>query len=94
MAGFRQHLAGMIAAATAQAVERNDQQYGRQLATVFERSALVLRAALGGKPLWHLRPITAEDEVFCTPCMDERNVVVALPAGTKVCPACGSSDVS
>lgn len=50
----RQLLAGGITSAVAHAIDTNDQKRGRQLATLFERQALVLRARFGGKSLYRI----------------------------------------
>jgi hypothetical protein len=34
------------------AIDKPDQKYGRQLASIMERHALQLRATVGGTPLW------------------------------------------
>jgi hypothetical protein len=52
MPGFRQLLAGQLRSAVKGAMAYNDQKYGRQLASLLERHALMLRATFGGDPLW------------------------------------------
>lgn len=95
----RHFLAGSIKTAVARAIEDNDQKYGRQLATMFERSALVLRATLGGEPLWRTHS-TAENRVdphgnwICSSdiCVDNPSIK-ALPLYRQggPCPACGEA---
>src|ERR1700682_1951911 len=54
---FRQALANQARTAVEHAIARHDQTYGRQLATMVERSALELRAAFGrATPLHGRRP--------------------------------------
>jgi hypothetical protein len=46
---YRAALVGGINKAVRAAIEHDDQKFGRQLATIFEKAALTLRAKFGGK---------------------------------------------
>lgn len=50
----RQLLTTLIRSFARGAITKNDQKYGRQLATICEQTSLILRAHLGGKPTWEL----------------------------------------
>jgi hypothetical protein len=49
---FRQKFANELRTAVENAIAHDDQRYGRQLATMFEKFGMVLRAHFGGSPLW------------------------------------------
>lgn len=48
----RQQLLGLLATRVDEVLKTGDQQWANQLATMLERHALVLRAAVGGKATW------------------------------------------
>ena len=59
MAEFRMRLLGMLRTAVVNAIERRDQVYGRQLASLLERYSLILRGYFGGVPKWAVHQDTA-----------------------------------
>jgi hypothetical protein len=48
----RQHFYNLIRTFTENAIGHDDAAWGRQLATMFEKYSLILRAHYGGKPKW------------------------------------------
>jgi hypothetical protein len=50
----RQAVLGMLKALTQRTIDRKDVPFGKQLATICEQQALVLRSIFGGKPMWHV----------------------------------------
>ena len=49
---FRATLYGIVRTAVDNAIERDDQKYGRQLAAYFERQIVRLRLKFGGQTIW------------------------------------------
>lgn len=48
----RQHFGNLLRTFTENAIGHDDSAWGRQLASTFEKHALILRSHFGGKPRW------------------------------------------
>lgn len=62
----RQMLAGLLRTTVDHIQKNSDERYARQLASLMERYALILRSEFGGKPKWAtgratVRKVTSEE---------------------------------